>query len=152
MGCSEPGTTGTPAAIMRRRASTLSPIASIASGEGPMNVSPASRTARANGGALGEEAVARVDGVGAGALGDVEELARICEIALGSGRRTDVEGLVGEPHVQRRAVGVGVDGDGLDAELAAGADDADRDLAAVGDQHTTNASHASSRGKRGSLV
>ena len=43
----EPGTTGTPAAIMRLRASTLSPIASIASGDGPMNTRPASAQARA---------------------------------------------------------------------------------------------------------
>ena len=41
----EPGTTGTPAAIMRLRASTLSPMASIASGEGPMNTRPASAQA-----------------------------------------------------------------------------------------------------------
>ena len=43
-------------------------------------------------------------------------------------------GVVGHAHVQRRAVGFGVDGDGLDAELAAGADHAHGDLAAVGDQ------------------
>ena len=49
IGCSDPGTTGTLAAIIRRRASTLSPMASMASGDGPMKVSPASRTARANG-------------------------------------------------------------------------------------------------------
>ena len=49
-------------------------------------------------------------------------------------RRPDVDGPVGEPDVQRVAVGGRVHGDGLDPELAAGADDADRDLAAVGDQ------------------
>jgi hypothetical protein len=36
--------------------------------------------------------------------------------------------------VQRILVGLAVDGDGLDAELLAGAQDAQRDLAAVGDQ------------------
>src|SRR5207237_442572 len=46
-GSSDPGTTGTPAAIIRRRASSLSPIASIASAEGPMKTTPASAQARA---------------------------------------------------------------------------------------------------------
>ena len=42
-----PGTTGTPAAIAARRAAVLLPISAIASGVGPMNVSPASRHAAA---------------------------------------------------------------------------------------------------------
>src|SRR5947208_1998705 len=45
----EPGTIGTPAACMRRRASVLSPIARMAVAGGPMKVSPASATASANG-------------------------------------------------------------------------------------------------------
>ena len=44
-GSSVPGTTGTPAAIAARRAAVLLPISAIASGVGPMNVSPASRHA-----------------------------------------------------------------------------------------------------------
>ncbi len=43
-----PGTTGTPAAIASARAAVLLPIRSMASGEGPMKVIPASRQARAN--------------------------------------------------------------------------------------------------------
>ena len=43
-------------------------------------------------------------------------------------------GLVGEAHVQRVAVGLGVDRDRADPHLVAGADDAHRDLAAVGDE------------------
>jgi hypothetical protein len=39
---------GTPAAFIRSRASVFDPIASIASGGGPIQVSPASSTARAN--------------------------------------------------------------------------------------------------------
>ena len=50
------------------------------------------------------------------------------------GGGADAHGLVGEAHVERARVGLGVDGDGLDAELAAGAQDAQRDLAAVGDE------------------
>ena len=44
----EPGVTGTPAASIRARARSLPPISSIASGDGPTQVSPASATARAN--------------------------------------------------------------------------------------------------------
>ena len=43
-------------------------------------------------------------------------------------------GLVGEPDEQRVAVGVGVHRHAADAGVLAGADDAHRDLAAVGDQ------------------
>ena len=42
-----PGTIGTPAARIRSRAAIFEPIASIASGGGPIQVSPASSTARA---------------------------------------------------------------------------------------------------------
>jgi hypothetical protein len=43
-----PGATGTPAAAIRLRALILSPIALIASGPGPTQISPAASTARAN--------------------------------------------------------------------------------------------------------
>ena len=43
-----PGTIGTPAACIRRRASVLSPMARMAPPEGPMKTSPASVTAWAN--------------------------------------------------------------------------------------------------------
>ena len=43
-----PGTIGTPAAAMRWRAPIFDPIASIAAGGGPIQVSPASSHARAN--------------------------------------------------------------------------------------------------------
>ena len=46
----------------------------MAAGGGPIQVSPASITALREAGVLGEEAVAGVYGVGAGPLGDVEEL------------------------------------------------------------------------------
>ncbi len=48
-------------------------------------------------------------------------------------RRTDANGLVGEQNVFEAVVGRGVHGDGLNAQLAAGAQDSQRDLAAVGD-------------------
>ncbi len=43
-----PGTMGTPAAAIRRRASVLSPMARIAPDGGPMNAMPAWRQASAN--------------------------------------------------------------------------------------------------------
>ena len=79
------------------------------------------------GGALCEEAVAGVDRFGArlargpDVLGDVEV-------------RADLDGLVGRARVQRAAIVGRDDGDGGDPELAAGAEDPERDLAPVGDE------------------
>ena len=66
-------------------------------------------------------------------LGRVEDLGDV-EVALARRRRPDGIRLVGGAHVEGGAIGVGVDGDGGDAELAAGAHHAHGDLAAVGDQ------------------
>jgi hypothetical protein len=46
-GSTVPGTIGTPASRMSRRASTFEPIAAIASGGGPIHTKPASSQARA---------------------------------------------------------------------------------------------------------
>ena len=84
-------------------------------------------------GILGEEAVAGMDAVGArGLRGGDQALVR--QIALRGRRRTDVNRLVGQPHMQRVAVGVGIDGDRAQAQAARGADDAAGNLAAIGDQ------------------
>ena len=69
--------------------------------------------------ALGEEPVAGMDGVGAGDLGRADD-GRHVQVAVGAARRADADVLVGEAHVQRVLVGLGVHRDGLDAELAAG--------------------------------
>ncbi len=45
---SEPGVTGTPAAIIVARAAALSPMRSIDSGAGPMNLTPCSRHSAEN--------------------------------------------------------------------------------------------------------
>ena len=84
-------------------------------------------------GALGQEAVAGMDRVGAGDFGGADDRRHV-EVALGAARRADADVLVGEAHVQRVLVGLGIDGDGLDAELAAGTDDPQGDLSAVGDE------------------
>ncbi len=82
---------------------------------------------------LGEEAVARVDRVDIGDLGRADD-ARDVEVRLVRGALADADGAVGEFQVRRVGVGLAVDADGLDAEFAAGAEHAQRDLAAVGDQ------------------
>src|SRR5439155_10165884 len=56
------------------------------------------------------------------------------EVALGRGGGGDADGVVGEVEVGGVAVGLAVDGDDLDAQLLAGPDDPQGDLAAVGDQ------------------
>ena len=85
------------------------------------------------GGVLGEEAVARMDRVGAGRLGRGDDLANV-EIRLRGLRRTDRHGLVGHVDMQRVAVGFGIDGDRLDAEPLRGPDDPAGDLPPVGDE------------------
>ena len=84
-------------------------------------------------GALGEEAVTGVDRVGVGDLARSDDR-RDVEVALARRRRADADRFVREPGVHRLGIRRGVDGDGLDAELPAGADDPDRDLPPVGDQ------------------
>src|SRR3989454_583769 len=81
-------------------------------------------------GALGEEAVAGVDRRGAGCLRDRDQLVD-AEVAVGGRRRPDRVGMVGLAHVEGAAIRLRVDGDRLDAELAAGAHDTHGDLAAV---------------------
>ena len=75
-----------------------------------------------------------MDRVGAGDLGRADD-GRHVQIAVEAPRRADADVLVGEADVQRVLVGLRVDRHGLDAELAARADDAQRDLAAVRDQN-----------------
>ena len=100
-------------------------------------------------GVLGEEPVARMHRIGAGDLAGGEQR-RDVEIAVARRRRADAHALVGEPHVHGVGVGGRMHGDGLDAELLAGAQHPQRDLAAIGDQDffkhrlcDTNAAHHS---------
>ena len=84
-------------------------------------------------GVLGEEAVARVDAVGAAPPDRVEDGVGV-EVALGRRLTPEREGFVGEADVERVPVELGVDGDRGDAGFLAGTDDPDGDLAPVGDQ------------------
>ncbi len=74
-----------------------------------------------------------MDGIHAVTTGGVE-YALDMQIAFGGGGGADVGGFVGFAYVKGGAIGVGV-GHGSDAHLAQGADDAQSDLAAVGDQN-----------------
>ncbi len=56
------------------------------------------------------------------------------EIALARGGWTDAHSHVGQTHMAAVGVGVGVDGNGANAEFAAGGNDAAGDFAAVGDE------------------
>ena len=93
---------------------------------------------------LRQEAVAGVDGLDVGDLGGADEAGDV-EVALRGGGRADADGLVGQGQVRRVAVGLAEDGHDLDAQVAAGPDDPQGDLTAVGDQDALK--HAFLRGK-----
>ena len=58
------------------------------------------------------------------------------QVALGRWRRAHQDRLIGFAHVQCRAVRFRINRDRLQAKIAARADYADRDLTAVGNQHS----------------
>ena len=93
---------------------------------------------------LGQEAVARMHRVGAGDLAGGEQR-RDVEVAVARRRRADAHALVGKPHMHGVGVGGGMHRDRRDAEFLAGAQDAQRDLAAVGNEdlveHDGNVAH-----------
>jgi hypothetical protein len=82
---------------------------------------------------LRQEAVARMHGVGAGDLAGREQR-RDVEVAVFRRRRADADAFVGEAHMHRVGVGGRMHGDRRNAELLAGAEHPERDLAAVGDE------------------
>ena len=84
-------------------------------------------------GALRQKAVSGMDRVGPGDLGGADDRRHV-EIAVGAPRRSDAHVLIREPHVQRVLVRLGEHRHRLDAEFPARHDDAQGDLAAVGDQ------------------
>ena len=71
--------------------------------------------------------------VGPGSARDVENGLDV-EVTAGRLVGPEVERLIGLAHVARRAIAVGVDGDGRQPHFAARANDSDGDLAAVGDE------------------
>ena len=82
---------------------------------------------------LREETIARMHGVRAGDLAGGEQGGNI-EIGIARGRRPDADGLVGELDMHGVGVGRRMHGDCRDAEFLGGAQDAQRDFAAIGDK------------------
>ncbi len=98
---------------------------------------------------LRQEAVAGMDGHGVSDLGGADDRGHV-QIAARRGRGTDAHRLVREQHVLQAVIGGGMHRYRLDAELAAGAQDAQSNLAAVGDddllQHGGRAYSTTKRG------
>ena len=82
---------------------------------------------------LGQKAVARMNGVGAGDLARRDNGGNV-EITVARRRRADAHALIGELDVHRVPVGGRIDRDGRDAELLGRTHDPERDFAPVGDQ------------------
>ncbi len=122
----------------------------MACGVGPIQVSPRVDDGLGEVGVLGEEAVAGVHRVGAGPGGDVDELVD-AQVGIGSGLAAQGVRFVGEHGVQGLAVGVRVHGDAAQAGILAGADDADGDLATVGDEYLAHLGGSSRSLLTGSL-
>ena len=85
--------------------------------------------------AFGQESVAGMHGLRAGLAAGLDDLLHH-QIAFGGGRRPDQDGLIGHFDVQRIAISLGIDGDGLDPHPARGLDDPTGDLAAICDQNS----------------
>ena len=88
-------------------------------------------------GVLGQEAVAGVDRVGASAPGGVEDQVD-AQVGVRRGAARQAYGDVGLRHEGQAGVGVGVHRHRLDAEPAAGREDAAGDLATVGDEESVD--------------
>ena len=89
---------------------------------------------------LREEPVAGVDRLRTGSRGDLDD-GVAPQVALRRGAGPEPICLVRSPDVRGPPVGVRIDGDAPDPELAQRAEDADRDLAAVGDEHLREGRH-----------
>ena len=130
----------------RRAPRSCCPSARSPSGDGPMNVRPASWQARGEGGVLGEEPVAGVDGVGARRAAPRRRWRRCAGSSRAASLGPMCSAWSASRTCRRGAVAVGIDRDRRNAHLAARPDDPDRDFAAVGDQDFHEAAgHADGR-------
>lgn len=86
------------------------------------------------GGVFAQKTVAGMDGFGIGSTSGFDNPGGD-EIAFRRGAGADAHGLIRHLDVEGGAVGFGKDSDAGDSHLAKGADDADRNLAAIGDKH-----------------
>ena len=85
-------------------------------------------------GVLGQEAVAGMDGLCPGGARNLEDFFRT-QIALRRRCGADFDGHVGQPHVQRMAIRLGIHSNRFHAHATQGADDAAGDGATVGDEY-----------------
>jgi hypothetical protein len=90
---------------------------------------------RREGTVLRQEAIAGMHGLGAGLAAGFHDLVDQ-EVAFGGGRRADQHGVIGHFDVERIAVGLGIDGDGLDPHPPRRFDNPAGDLAAICDQNS----------------
>ena len=88
-----------------------------------------------------------MDGVRAGAARRVEDRIDI-QITLGGRGGANPHGGVRRANVRRRSVGIGERRHRFDAQFTAGADDPQRDFAAVCDQETADRCHECQDGLR----
>ena len=142
---SAPGTTGTPASCIIRRASTLDPIASIASAGGPIQTSPGGLDRASEVSVLGQKSVTGVHRVRPGAAGRIEHLGDI-EVGLGRADPADRHGLIGVVDERRLGVGLGVDRNCGDPLERSAAEDPAGDLPAVRDQQLADLALRRDRG------
>ena len=84
-------------------------------------------------GVLGKESVAGMDRVDVGDFRGADHL-RDVQVAFARARRPDAHGFIRKAHVQRVAVGFGIDRDRGDAQFLARIDHAQGDFTAIGDQ------------------
>ncbi len=83
---------------------------------------------------LGQEAIAGMDRIGASDLACGDQGGDV-QVGLRAGRRADADAFICEPYMHGVDVSSGVCCDSRDAQFAAGALDAQRNLAPVGDQN-----------------
>ena len=98
-----------------------------------MNTIPSRASAIGNAVALREKAITGMQRVGATRSAGGDDAFEI-EVALGCGRRADMDGTVREADMERIAVSIGIDRNGRDVHPTRRPDDAAGDLAAIGDQ------------------
>ena len=113
---------------------TLVPHQADGLGRGADESDPAGFADLGKVGRLGEESVPGMNGVSARDLRRRNDGGH-AQVGILRAGGADADGLIGELHVQRVAVGLGIDSDRLQAQLFAGPDDAQGDLPAVGDQN-----------------
>ena len=129
---SVPGTTGTPADAAICRAVVLLPTRATDSGVGPMKINPASRQAPRT---LRSRRGTRIqDGWRQHLWRGPHRDAIDAKVAVRRGIATNRDRLVGHAHVTGRAIAFGKHRHRPEAEIAARANDAYRDLPAVGDE------------------